>query len=208
MSFSLQSSACVCLLNVGIKVYGFSTFPTTKWSRICQLLYGKWSQGGDRVFVFLSSISTTKWQRTISLKHLCRFMRNWLKSKLKNLNFKHFLGIIFLQNMREHWESVLANKNWIKSEMDPKVCVAAVCLVSKLVARFILLWWMNGIERKTHMYVHPQICVSTDIYSCCLYILYCMMLISCMYCIITQYVFSSVKASCSDLGLSATHIPS
>lgn len=110
--------------------------------------------------------------------------------------------------MREHWESVLANKNWIKSERDPKVCVAAVCLVSKLVARFILLWWMKRIERKTHMYVHPQICVSTDIYSCCLYILYCMMLVSCMYCTITQCVFSSVKASCSDLGLSVTHIPS
>lgn len=103
---------------------------------------------------------------------------------------------------------MLANKKWIKAEMDPKVCVAAVSQQAGGEGHPALMHERK--KRKTHMHVQPQICVSTDIYiySCCLYILYCMMLVSCIYCIITQYVFPSVKAGCSDLGLTATDVPS
>lgn len=55
--------------------------------------------------------------------------------------------------MREHWESMLANKKWIKSEMDPKVCVVAS-------------WWRGSScfdewkekKKNTHVCTAPDLC--------------------------------------------------
>lgn len=57
---------------------------------------------------------------------------------------------------------MLANKKWIKAEMDPKVCVAAVSQQAGGEGHPALMHERK--KRKTHMYVQPQICVSTDIY--------------------------------------------